>query len=573
MAQKTVKQYSLKRKSIGKESIQEKVTNLDAGCKTFTTEVIHKKNAEALKKCIHPLSEPKLLNVAGFSQESSSNCMHDNSHMTDASAQEGPICYDFSSNKLCTEAIIQEMSFRRSSKSKLPSMCPTFVFDRFNNLITINFSLALINKDKDEGKVEISLLHIDYKKFETTDTLPLPDRGIKILKVKLFKKEYKKELQKTHGGTYFFIDNQNRAIIPCSDNHIFIIPILEYGFDQDNIIKLNTKLLPEEDKLIAVSADNKGHLWFTSRKMGIGVFQKLADTSYDLKPTMLDIKPIANDAIIKEVEQIQNSCSADVSGINIITSRRILKVGWDDDGKAALIWEAPYENDGIHRDGHLFAGSGTTPTVFGNNLIGICNNAAHFAIEIFDSNEGAKNHKLKDIRLFEEPKYTDKRACENSIVAHGDFLVVGNTFGYVFPLADNNPRRQNDTIGGLQKVRYQDTNSATDRDTDGDTWFKPYDIKSAVPKLSSSSGILYIYNNVVIESNKLNKKGEKIARKKVVWRIQGIDFRNGDILFEIPVGSGPRYNNIQGTFALGAHNSLVVCGYHGFNKITMKKPV
>jgi hypothetical protein len=108
-----------------------------------------------------------------------------------------------------------------------------------------------------------------------------------------------------------------------------------------------------------------------------------------------------------------------------------------------------------------------------------------------------------------------------------------------------------------------------------------YDCKTATPKLSTKSGMLYVYNRSDEETN-----GHKD------WQITGIDFRTGlrviyaklffdkgefkDNIGEVmKMGSlGTKnydrkvFNNIWGTFTFGPDNSFYIGAYRGFIKVS-----
>ena len=108
-----------------------------------------------------------------------------------------------------------------------------------------------------------------------------------------------------------------------------------------------------------------------------------------------------------------------------------------------------------------------------------------------------------------------------------------------------------------------------------------YDCKTATPKLSTKSGMLYVYN----------RNDEEVNGHKD-WQITGIDFRTGlrvlyakfffnkgefkdNISEVIKMGSlGTKnydrkvFNNLWGTFTFGPDNSFYIGAYRGFVKVS-----
>jgi hypothetical protein len=163
---------------------------------------------------------------------------------------------------------------------------------------------------------------------------------------------------------------------------------------------------------------------------------------------------------------------------------------------------------------------------------------------------------------------------ENSVVAYYNSLIVGNTAGYMDPF------KQNLTPGGIMRFDFNEEKRTYER---VENWPAAgmYDCKSATPKLSTPTGLIYVYNRSDVPFN-----------GHYDWQVTGIDFRTGlrvfylkpyfnkgefddNISFLLKAGSlGMKnydrkvMNNIWGTFTFGPGNSFYIGTYRGFLKVS-----
>ncbi|MGD8606346.1 MAG: hypothetical protein PVH21_03560 [Myxococcales bacterium] len=276
-------------------------------------------------------------------------------------------------------------------------------------------------------------------------------------------------------------------------------------------------------------------------------------------------------------EQIQNSFAVGPDGIYIVSNIALYKLRFNDDEKRIEIdpqWARSYalghlvyDNDEKVKPGHLNAGSGTTPTLVDHRFVAIVDNApSQVNLNVFRQNDGTLVSKLP---LFEP----GRGAVENSVVAYGDSLVVGNTYGYVDPFAEN------DTAGGIMRFDYDEAKAQYSA-REGWPAAGHVDAKTATPKLSTAHGLLYIYHRDMEQPDYHD------------WQLTALDFRTGRRVFSIKgyftdAGFGDNvsgilerrtlgkqyygrkvFDNIWGTFSFGPHNSVFLGTYRGFVRIS-----
>lgn len=272
-------------------------------------------------------------------------------------------------------------------------------------------------------------------------------------------------------------------------------------------------------------------------------------------------------------EQIQNSFSVGPDGVYIVTNMGLYKFRFNDEEKRIELdpaWEATYEeghliyeNDLQVKPGHLNNGSGTTPTLVGDDFVAIVDNAPQQVnLLVFRQDNGKLVSRLP---LFEP----DAGAVENSVVSYGDHLLVGNTYGYTDPFSENT------TAGGIMRFDYDESVGGFVHVEDWPAIGR-FDGKTATPKLSTANGLLYVYHR------DLESEGHHD------WQLTGVDFRTGWPVFSIKgyfddkdfddntlriirrmtLGKSAYgrkvFNNIWGTFSFGPDNSIFIGAFRGY---------
>jgi hypothetical protein len=167
----------------------------------------------------------------------------------------------------------------------------------------------------------------------------------------------------------------------------------------------------------------------------------------------------------------------------------------------------------------------------------------------------------------------DSSACENSVVALKNSLVVANTFNYVDPFDEN------ETTGGIARF---DFNESTGKYEQVEGWPQDeFDCKSSTPKMTTANGLIYVYN-----------RADSDYKGHHDWQLTGIDFRTGRRVFYIKPYLNKKefndnigfflktfsmgnknydrkvFNNIWATYTFGPKNSIYIGAYRGFLKFS-----
>ena len=535
---------------------------------------------------------------------------------------EGPRSSDVSNRPGPTSKNLEVQYFHVLQKGgDFSGMCPTFAFINDSTLVTLSF-----------GRANTTLLLLDIKdSIKVLDHMPIPGRESKALEL-AGKKGRAKIFSNTSGGAYSYISGNDRVYIPGANNNILRATIKDRKFENRHIesIDIGTRIeqgnlidpsISEKDrlnKLTALIPDAQGNLWFTSRMGVIGVIHRKDRTptdcpkiysshiayfgtraklkryypeSVDKLDELRDV--IAEDSVSTDArrvsrsilnmegdnyEEIQNSFSVGKDGIYIVSNMALHKLRFNEEEKKIELdpkWAKAFEkghlvynNDLVNKPGHLNAGSGTTPTLMDDRFVAICDNdEGKINLCVFEQETG----ELVSIL----PLFGDLgSAVENSAVAYEDTFIIANTYGYTDPF------QENATPGGIERYDY---NKTTRKFHNVENWPASgvYDCKTATPKLSTKSGMLYVYNRADEDSN-----GHKD------WQITGIDYRTGlRVLYaklffdkgDFDDNIGPVlkwgslgsknydrkvFNNIWGTFTFGPGNSFYIGAYRGFIKVS-----
>ena len=537
--------------------------------------------------------------------------MHEDAHASDVSNLPGPL----------PENVEVQYFHVLLKGGDFSGMAPTFTFIDDSTVVALSF-----------GRANTTLLLLDIKDtIRVLDHMPVPGRGNSALQL-AGKKGRSKIFSNTAGGAYSYLSGKDRIYIPGANNNILRVRIVDRKLEKDNVQSVNLKeqieggnlvdkSISEKDALNLLTAlmpDADGNIWFTSRQGVVGLIHRRDTTpegcpkvyaSFIQKYGMHEkVARIINESIADKIideyvdyehltpeiraqfrekymedydtrEEIQNSFSVGKDGVYVVSNWALYKLRFDEKKKEIELdpnWasnfsegDLVYDNDGKIKPGHLNAGSGTTPTLMGDDFVIIGDNdTSYINVCVYSQKTGKLVFKHK---LFEDLAGS---AVENSIVAYDKSFVVANQYGYTDPF------KLNETAGGIMRF---DFNEEKGNFEPVDNWPQSgvYDCKTATPKLSAASGMIYVYN-----------RSDTAVNGDYDWQLTAIDFKTGLRVFYIKPyflkgefddniglvmkwGSlGTKnydrkvFNNIWGTFTFGPGNSFYIGAYRGFIRIS-----
>lgn len=339
----------------------------------------------------------------------------------------------------------------------------------------------------------------------------------------------------TSGGAYFCLDDQERAIIGTNDHSIQVIAYdegrkefyLVSEYDLSSYIV--AKEPPARDKVGAALPDWDGLLWFVTRYGVVGT---------------IDMESGRIRTIELDGEEIQNSFTIGEDGVYIISDYTLYRFSADADGSPVIDWSAGYDRGTRAKPGMINQGSGTTPTLIGEMVVIADNADPKMNIIFLKRSDGSEVCRI--------PVFSDDESCtENSLIGlarEGQngieySIIVENNYGWetFFSAADGQS-----TVGGVTRVDALPDGSGGY--TCVEVWSSPERSITTVPKMSLSTGLVYLYTK------------EPRDDRLDAWYFTAVDFVTGKTVFKVLTGTGLGYNNNYSPITLGPQGGTAYVG-------------
>jgi hypothetical protein len=397
--------------------------------------------------------------------ESERSSMHGGSYNWDLNSYPGPLGHDTHT--------------AHRAFSKLVGVAPNIAFDAAGRLITVSLQL---------NGIELHLL--DPETLETLALAELPP---------------KESFEDNSGGGYFHLDDRDRVLLAPSDETISIYEVVE---DEQGLAWRVAEshdvsgLLPEGVNIHDVIPDWNGHLWFVTGGNLLGYRNKDSGEffTYELEA---------------DGEVIQNSFGVDEDGLYVVSTDALYLFETGSKGEILPIWREDYENGEVQKPGTLSHGSGTSPTLIGDDLVAIADDGHPFTnVMVYRRKESiAGDRVVCKVPLFEE----GKSATENSLMVYGNAMVVQNDYGHVF---EGNALQ---TSPGVMRIDVREDRSGCDV-----VWYNDTMISQSLPRLSTATGLLYFY------TFKKQAPGDFFGG----WYLTAVDFDTGEELWDRLISPG-----------------------------------
>ncbi|MDT4918224.1 MAG: hypothetical protein QOH89_2924 [Pseudonocardiales bacterium] len=328
------------------------------------------------------------------------------------------------------------------------------------------------------------------------------------------------------GGTYFYLDDQDRAVVATTDRHVVVIAESLFGFVQRRSYDVSSAV-PSTDCLIALMPDWSGRIWFESGNGIVG--------SIDPDTGRVRFVQLAG-------EIIDNSFAVDeTGGVFIVSDHALYRFDAGPDGTPIVTWRQAYDRGTQLKTGQLAQGSGTTPTLVGPDLVAITDNAEpRMNVLVYQRGKDSGGQPVCGAPVFGE----GASATENSLVAVGDSLLVENNYGYKDPTSTLLGAT---TTPGIAKVDVVDGSCQV-------AWTSNQVAPTSVPKASLATGLLYVYT-----------KPKTVLAD--AWYFTAIDIRTGRTVFSKLTGTGPGFNNHYAAVYLGPDGTAYIATLAGMVRI------
>jgi hypothetical protein len=345
----------------------------------------------------------------------------------------------------------------------------------------------------------------------------------------------------TSGGAYFYLDERDRAVIGTSEGAIDIVSLRDdttgaSRFVLDEHIDLSAALrMPDGglDKITAVMPDWQGRYWFVGRRGAVGVVDGTA-RSRRVRAIHLD------------GEEIENSFSVAADGVYIVSDHALYRFETDGAGRPSVVWRETYDRGSRRKVGQINQGSGTTPTLLGEDYVAIADNAEpRLNVLVYRRDRTSATSR----RICATPVFAPGRsATENTLIGYGRSLVVENNAGYDIFFTMRHGRTSSP---GLTRVDVREDESGCDI-----VWESNVISQTTVPKLSTSTGLVYVY-----------AKQPDSTDGSDAYYFTAIDFLTGETRFRVLTGTGVRYDNHWAAISLAPDGTAFVGVLNGLLRI------
>ena len=385
-----------------------------------------------------------------------------------------------------------------SSGSAANGICSTIAFDKRGRIVTVCVSTLA----PPQARI------VDPDTLEVLDTFDLPDAP---------KIGDTPDYQNFSAGGYFYLDNQDRLVIPTRANRIMILGQTPDGsqFQVIDNLDLTSVVDPETERMNSALPDFQGDIWFVVKQTAeVGIVDSRTE-----RIRVLDLPG-----------EIQNSFTVDRGAVYVATSRRLYRLG-KKNGKPTIDWSAKYRNNGKLKPGKVDPGTGTTPDVMTGGYVAMVDNADPENIVVYRT---AKKLKGKKRKVCEVPVFRKgASATENSLITTGRSIIVENNYGYsaLFPPEGATVV----TKAGFSRVDLRRDGKGCRKVWTNSTVRAP----SVVPKMSSKTGLIYTYT----------RPPDPSGAQGYYWT--AMDFRTGKTVWNKYAGSGFFFNNNYAGLGLG----------------------
>ena len=175
-------------------------------------------------------------------------------------------------------------------------------------------------------------------------------------------------------------------------------------------------LLPDGANIHDVMPDWQGNLWFVTTGGVIGYRDKESGEFHLFE-------------LPEDGEVVQNSFAVDANGVYMVSTHALYMFEIDPaTRKPKPVWREAYERGAEQKPGTLSHGSGTSPTLVGDDLVTIADDGSpQTHIMVYKRGRDIEGSRV----VCKEPIFkSGSSATENSLVAYRNALVVQNDYGH-----------------------------------------------------------------------------------------------------------------------------------------------
>jgi hypothetical protein len=278
-----------------------------------------------------------------------------------------------------------------------------------------------------------------------------------------------------------------------------------------------------DDKITTVLPDWLGRLWFVTRYGLVGTVQ-----------------PRTGAIAVLELfgEEIENSFAIGSEAVYIVSDHALYRFEANpQSGAPAVVWRETYDRGARHKPGMINQGSGTTPTLLGEDFVVIADNAhPQMHVLVYRRGRAIAGNRL----VCKQPVFAPGRSTtENTVIGAGRSLIVENNYGYdMFPTMQFGRTSE----PGITRIDLNDDGNGCHL-----VWESHEISQTTVPKLSLGNGLVYLYT-----------KEPHAGRWVDAYYLTAVDFRTGATVYKILTGTGFGYDNNWAPITLGPDGAAYV---------------
>ncbi|UCF09477.1 MAG: hypothetical protein JSW65_05275 [Candidatus Bipolaricaulota bacterium] len=421
------------------------------------------------------------------------NNMHCDSYISDTYRATGPIGPDFDV----------------ASRSQGFGGYGTVTFDRAGRLVAVH---------SNGRRFQLELM--DPYTLEEMASYDLPPRPWYWLLQGIMPWEY------IGAGMYFYLDYEDRAVVPTTKNTIQVIQVPSCGEDFTLVREYDLRPYvvprrwPHRDSVAWVLPDWSGACyWFATTGGVVGTVE--VDSGH--------VRTLRLDG-----EIIENSFAAAEDGVFILSDRALYRLVLGCDGSPVQVWRTSYDRGPGRKPGHITRGSGTSVSLLGGEegLVAYTDNAEpKIHLLLARRRDGEV---VCSVPLFRE----GKSGTDISVACFERVDPCGRGTGVYSILAENNwghhnfPRSRPEP--GLTRV---DVRRCQDGQYIWEEVWSSDERSIGVFKLSLGSGLAYMY-------------WRSTDCPVTTWFLTAIDYESGETVYKRKVGTGLGFNNWAGALFL-----------------------
>jgi hypothetical protein len=450
----------------------------------------------------HPIDAPPVAQHP-FMARNGWNGMHADGPASDTHPEAGPLGID---------PVVTS-----TARGLLGGECASVTFDRAGRIVTV-CTTAL----------RMQLLLLDPRTFHELASYDLPPRpSMKSLSIRTITTD-------TSGGAYFYLDERDRAVIGDATLKIQVVSHDDAGFHLERTYDIaavvasperRNRLPGRADAVTTVLPDWSGRwYWFATRLGLVGTVDRESGriATYELAG-----------------EEIQNSFAVGADGASIVSNYALYQFAADPTtGAPTVVWRAVYDRGTRRKLGQIDQGSGTTPTLLGDEWVAIADNAEPRLNVLFYR----RGRDVPDAErlVCKQPLFAPgASATDNSFIGIGRSIVVENNFGYdIFPTMMFGKTG----VGGVARVDLDESGTGCRV-----VWESKEISQTTVPKLSLGSGLVYLYT-----------KRPNAPWWTDAYYLTAVDFRTGETVYRARTGVGLGYDNHWAPVTIGPDGAAYV---------------